>query len=108
MFSILDKLLRICIIRMLPHVWVKILPSSQSDVDNFAFSIGQDWESMLLLWLNYLEKYKNEIRLNVLKCEELELKEINGAAVKIGSGHIKNSKKIYYICYNYPVHKYPC
>ena len=107
--TVFDNLLRACIMRMLPHVWVKILPSSDLDVDNFSFSIGQDWEliKMLFIRLNLLKKYKNELRLNILKFEELQLVKINGVSINIGSSHIRNEKKVYYICYDVPVYVYP-
>ena len=59
--------------RMLPHVRVKKFPSSESDVDNFVYLIRQDWKLIreLLLRLKYVKKYKNDIRLNALKFEEL-------------------------------------
>ena len=110
--SVLQNLLYACILRMIPHVWVKILPSSPEDVNNLAFVIGQKWEilQLLLLRLKYLKKYKNEVRMNILKFEELEHVDINGAHVRIGSSQlgVKNKKKIYYLCYDKPAFLYPC
>ena len=48
--------------RIVPHVWYKILPSSNDDVYSIDFAIGKAWNSVsaVLLRLKYLAKYKDE------------------------------------------------
>ena len=47
--------------------------------------------------------------MNILKFEELEHFDINGAHVKIGSSKLGGEEeKIYYLCYDKPAFRYPC
>ena len=54
----LKTILRQWFNRMLPHVWYKILPSSEDDVNNIAFAMGQPWDilSQVLIHLKLLVK----------------------------------------------------
>ena len=38
---ILHNLLEVCLLRIILHVWTKIIPSSPYDVENMAFLMGQ-------------------------------------------------------------------
>ena len=57
---------------MVPHVWYKILPSTNDDVCNIAFAMGQPWDlvSAVLLRLNFLVKYKDDYRISHDKFQE--------------------------------------
>lgn len=94
---------------MLPHVWVKIIPSSLSDVENFAFSIGQRWDLIqhLMIELNYLYKYKDTVRIRLDKLKDLEQQCVEGIDLHIGSSHPKGEKLTYYICRDTPIFKHP-
>ena len=98
-----------CINQMIPHVWYKIVPSSPTDVDNFAHSIGLSWSLVqrLLLHLKYLYKYKDSYRINVTKFKELEQDISMRGEVHIGSVHPYKQKKVYYICYKSPIFTNP-
>lgn len=102
-------LFRLCLLRMLPHVWVKIIPSSLSDDENFAFSIGQKWDVLqpLMLELNFLYKYKDTVRLRLDKIKDLEKQCVDGLDIHIGSSHPKGEKLTYYICRDTPIFKCP-
>ena len=102
-------LFHLCLLRMLPHVWVKITPSSLSDVENFAFSIGQRWDLIqhLMIELNYLYKYKDTVRIRLDKLKDLEQQCVEGIDLHIGSSHPKGEKLTYYICRDTPIFKHP-
>ena len=88
-------LFQLCLLWMLPHVWVKIIPSSPCDVENFAFSIGQRWEIVqnLLLECKYLYRYSNTVRIYLDKFKELETRSNDGIKIHIGSMHRKGEKR---------------
>ena len=48
--------------------------------------------------------------MNILKFEELEQFDINGAHVRIGSSQLggRKKEKVYYLCYDKPAFRYPC
>ena len=102
-------LFQLCLLRMLPHVWVKIIPSSPCDVENFAFSIGQRWEIVqnLLLECKYLYRYSDTVRICLDKFKELETQSNDGIKIHIGSMHRKGEKKVYYICRDEPIFQSP-
>ena len=105
----IDLLFRICLMRMIPHVWVKIIPTDTDDIENFAFAIGQKWVIILplLLKMKFLYRYKDSIQINVDKFRDLVREDLNGVKINVGLLHGKGEKLIYYICRNEPVFKTP-
>ena len=105
----IDLLFRISLMWMIPHVWVKIIPTDTDDIENFAFAIGQKWEIILplLLKMKFLYRYKDSIQISVDKFKDLEREDFNGIKINVGSSHAKGEKLVYYICCNKPVFETP-
>ena len=51
--SILNRLLEVCLLRIMPHVWMKIIPSSSRDVEHMSFSMGRSWELIKMLLISF-------------------------------------------------------
>ena len=68
-----DVLLKLCFQRMNAHTWYRILPYDHQNCDDIAFAIGQSWDLIcpLLFDMGYLYEVNNEIRINLLKFENL-------------------------------------
>ena len=104
-------LLEHCFDRMLPHVWYKIIPSSDSDVENIAFAMGQSWILIqsLLYSLKYMIKFDKTLRLNLDKWRDVDnrLPKLSSSKLNFSSTHICNQKKIYYLCKDTPLYRSP-
>ena len=68
-----SKLLELCIKRMSPHNWYRLIPKYQGRCDDFAFSVGQPWELIqpLLVELGYLLESGGDLKINADKFENL-------------------------------------
>ena len=106
--SIFHRLLDVLLLRMIPHVWMKIVSTTSIDVETISFSMCQSWDLVenLLIKLGYLLKYGNDVRLNIIKIENLAHKTVFGSSFQIGNTKIGN-KKVYYICCDKPIYTYP-
>ena len=96
-------------LRMHPHVWYKIIPSSSSDVENLAYATGQSWELIqnLRIHLNFINKYGKDFRLNHLKFESLKHIDYDNINVHIASARPDEGKKMSYICRESPIYDKP-
>lgn len=80
---------------MLPYVWYKILRYSPSDVYTITFTMGQIWLTYrLLLRLEYIFKYKDEVRLRPDKFSNLNHNKVRHFKLHLGSARPKNQKLI--------------
>ena len=97
--NLIERLFEVCFLRMVPHVWMRLVPTSSNDVENFAYCIGQKWEIIraMLLKLGYLYKYGESIRINMTKLHELEGKNIHGSIFRVGTSQNYGSSKVHYI-----------
>ena len=104
-----DTLLHYCFARMLPHVWMKIVPSAPDDVENMAFAIGQSWQLLqeLLLRTKYIYKFKNTFRLNVLKFEALVTMNKFNLTLHFGKFRPRGCGVTYYLCRSNPIYINP-
>ena len=107
--SDIHTLLHYCFARMLPYVWMKIVPSAADDVENMAFAIGQSWSLLqeLLLCTKYIYKFKNTFRLNVLEFEALVTMNKFNLTLHFGKFRPRSCGVTYYLCRSNPIYINP-
>ena len=108
--SLTEIIFEVGLLRIIPHVWMKIVPTPSDDVENFAFSIGQEWKIIrpMLLRLGYLHKYGKSVRTDITRSQELEGITLNGILYQICTSQFKGSSKVVYICRKKTIFTYPC
>ena len=99
-----SKLLELCIKRMTPHNWYRILPKNEGRCDDFAFSCGQSWELIqpLLVDLGYLLESGGELKLNADKFANLQNVNFGNNRFQISNTHLQGESKTYYVCIGKP------
>ena len=100
-----DVLLELCFQRMNAHTWYRILPFDHQNCDDIAFAIGQSWDLIcpLLVDMGYLYEVNNEIRINLLKFENLLHLDIGNKKINMSYHHQKNESRQYFLCVGDPL-----
>ena len=101
----LEALLHECFDRMFPHVWLKVVPKDNTDVENIAFAMGQSWQLIqaLLVRLQYIKPYGDTFRINRDKFFDLNKIRHGSKKLNITNFRNKGQKTILYVCRDRPI-----
>ena len=104
-----DKLLELCIRRILTNIWYRILPNSSFECEDLSFVICRSWDTIspLLTKLGYIKNYGKEFRINQIKFENLQHVIPGIDQCHTSFHHTKGGSRQLFICVGKPHYSGP-